>query len=248
MATIAGTPDAKASAERRFYCWMAIGLVALVFLGFAPSFYLRDVVPAYPRPNPSLPPAVILHGSLFSLWMLAFIIQTQLVAAGRRDVHMKLGKASMVLAVALIPIMYLTAVWQVARANQPPFTDPLTWTIVPLAVIVPYAVMIWNGWNHRKNSQWHKRSMLAAAILVVAGPSIGRLPIAPPTIVGFTIIFLLGLLLFVPLYLWDRRSLGHAHPATKLGFALLAVSIAIPLAVFWTGADWASIAAKLPGV
>ena len=26
----------------------------------------------------------------------------------------------------------LTAVWQVARANQPPFTDPLTWTIVPL--------------------------------------------------------------------------------------------------------------------
>jgi hypothetical protein len=48
--------------------------------------------------------------------------------------------------------------------------------------------------------------------------------------------------------LWDRRSLGHAHPATKLGFALLAVSIAIPLAVFWTGADWASIAAKLPGV
>ena len=24
--------------------------------------------------------------------------------------------------------MYLTAVWQVARANQPPFTDPLNWT------------------------------------------------------------------------------------------------------------------------
>jgi hypothetical protein len=248
MATIAGAPNAKASAERRFYCWMAIGLLALVFLGFAPSFYLRNVVPAYPRPNPTLPPAVILHGSLFSLWMLAFIVQTQLVAAGRRDIHMKLGKASMVLAVALVPVMYLVAVWQVARANQPPFTDPLTWTIVPLSVIVPYAVMIWNGWKHRKNAQWHKRSMLAAAILVVAGPSIGRLPIAPPTITGFTIIFLLGLLLFVPLYLWDKRSIGRAHPATKLGFAMQLVSIAIPLAVFWTGADWAAVAAKLPGI
>ena len=42
----------------------------------------------------------------------------------------------------MIPVMYLTAVWQVARANQPPFTDPLTWTIVPLAVIVPFAFMV----------------------------------------------------------------------------------------------------------
>jgi len=38
------------------------------------------------------------------------------------------------------------------------------------------------------------------------------------------------------------------HPATWLGFALFAISIFIPLAVFWTGADWASIAARLPGV
>jgi cytochrome bd-type quinol oxidase subunit 2 len=227
---------------------MALFLVALVFLGFAPSFYLRDVVPAYPRPNPTLPWWVLLHGGLFTLWMLLLIAQTQLVAAGRRDVHKKLGKASMILAIALIPVMYLTAVWAVGRANQPPFTDSLTWTIVPLAVIIPIAVMILNGWKHRKNAQWHKRSMLAAAILIAAGPSIGRLPIAPPTTLGFTITFLLGLLLFVPLFLWDRRSLGHIHPATKLGFSMLLVSIALPLFVFWTGADWASIAARLPGV
>ena len=248
MATIASNPVDRASAERKFYSRMAIGLVVLVFLGFAPSFYLKDIVPAYPRPNPTLPPAVLVHGGLFTLWMLLLVVQTQLVTAGRRDLHMTLGKAGMLLALALIPVMYLVSVGQVARANQPPFTDPLTWTIVPLAVIIPYAVMVWNGWTHRKNAQWHKRSMLAAAILVVAGPSIGRLPIAPPTIIGFTIIFLLGLLLFLPLYLWDRRSQGRIHPATKLGFAMLLVSIAIPLFVFWTGVDWASVAARLPGV
>jgi hypothetical protein len=248
MATIANNPIDRASAERKFYSRMAIALVVLVFLGFAPSFYLKDIVLAYPRPNPSLTPFVMLHGSLFTLWMLLFIVQTQLVAAGRRDVHMKLGKASMVLALVLIPIMYLTAVWQVARANQPPFTDPLTWTIIPLAGIIPYSVMIWNGWKHRKNAQWHKRAMLSAAILVVAGPSIGRLPIVPPTLVGFTIILLLELVLFVPLCLWDRRSQGQVHPATKLGFAMAVVTIALPLFVFWTGADWASVAARLPGV
>lgn len=248
VASIANNPVARASAERRFYSRMAIGLMVLVFVAFAPSFYLKDIVPSYPRPNPSLPPSVLLHGGLFTLWMLLFIVQTQLVSAGRRDLHMKLGKASMVLAVALVPVMYLATVWQVARANQPPFTDPLTWTILPLAGIIPYAVMIWNGWAHRKNAQWHKRSMLGAAILVVAGPTIGRLPIAPPTLVGMTILLLLGLLLFVPLYLWDKRSQGQLHPATRLGVAMLLVTIAIPLAVFWTGADWASIAAQLPGV
>ena len=247
MASIANNPVGKQAAERRFYSWMAIGLVALVFLGFAPSFYLRDIVPAYPRPNPTLPPSVLLHGGLFTLWMLLVVAQTQLVAAGRRDLHMKLGVATLLVALAMIPAMYLIAVWGVAR-GAPPFTDPLTWTIVPLAVILPFAVLIWNGWTHRRNSQWHKRSMMAAAILVVAGPAIGRLPIAPPTLIGFTIKFLLGLLLFLPLYLWDRRSIGRAHPATKLGFAMLLVSIAVPLFVFWTGADFAAIAARLPGV
>lgn len=248
MATVANNPVTRASAERKFYSRMAIALVALVFLGFAPSFYLRDMVPAYPRPNPTLTPFVILHGSLFTLWMLLVIAQTQLVAAGRRDLHMALGKVTMVLAIALIPVMYLTAVWQVARANQPPVTDPLTWTVIPLAGIIPFSVLIWNGWKHRKNAQWHKRSMLCAAILIVAGPSIGRLPLAPPTIGGFTFLLLLELLLFVPLIIWDRRSQGHLHPATKLGFAMAVVTIALPIFVFWTGADWASIARHLPGV
>lgn len=248
MATIAGVPADQLSAERKFYCRMALLLMAVVFLGFAPSFYLRNVVPAYPRPNPTLTPWVLLHGGLFTLWMLAFVAQTQLVAAGRRDIHMKLGAATLVLAVAIVPMMYLTSVWQVARANQPPFTDPLTWTIVPLAVILPYAFTVWMGWRKRREAQWHKRLMLSAAIMVVMGPAIGRLPIAPPTLGGFTFQFLLGLVLFVPLFLWDRRSIGQVHPATRLGFSLGLIAIVLPLIVFWTGADWASVAARLPGV
>ena len=247
MATVASPAVDAQARERRFYSRMAIALVVLVFLGFAPSFYLRGYV-SLPRPNPTLPPSVMLHGLVFTAWMLVLIAQTQLVKAGRRDVHMKLGVVGLTLALLMIPVMYLASVWQVARANQPPFTDPLTWTIVPLAVIIPFAIMIWNGWKHRLNAQWHKRSMLGAAILVVAGPAIARLPIAPPTVAGFTFAFLLGYLLFVPLVLWDRRTQGQVHPATWLGLAMLTVSVAIPLAVFWTGADWASVAARLPGV
>lgn len=248
MATITSASGNRVSAERRFYSRMALFLILLVFLGFAPSFYLRGVVPSYPRPNPTLPLSVLLHGGLFTLWMLLVVAQTQLVAAGRRDMHMKLGALTVLIALALIPVMYLATVWQVARANQPPFTDPLTWSIIPLAVIAPFAFLIWQGWAHRRNSQRHKRLMLSAAILIAAGPAIGRLPLAPPTLGGFTFQMILGLALFVPLFLWDRRSQGRVHPATWLGFTMGALSVFVPLAVFWTGADWASIAARLPGV
>jgi hypothetical protein len=148
----------------------------------------------------------------------------------------------------MVPVMYLTAVWQVARANQPPFTDPLTWTIVPLAVIIPFAVLVWNGWSKRRDVQFHKRMMLSAAIIVVMGPAIGRLPIAPPTLIGSTIQLLLGLTLFVPLFLWDRKSLGHVHPATRFGFSMAAIAVAVPLTVFWFNLPWAKVAAHLSGV
>jgi FtsH-binding integral membrane protein len=248
MATIVATPADRKTSERKFYTRMALFLVFLVLLGFGPSFYLKGIVPSYPRPNPSLPPTVILHGTVFTIWMALIVAQTQLIAARKHEVHMRLGKAGMLFAILMIPVMYLTSVWQVARANQPPFTDPLTWTIVPLATIIPFAILVLNGWSHRRDAQFHKRVMLSAAILIVMGPTIGRLPLAPPTRSGFTILILLGFLLFVPLIVRDRRTLGHIHPATRLGISMAALWVVCPLAVFWLNLPWARVAAHLPGI
>ncbi|HET8750660.1 MAG TPA: hypothetical protein VFM42_07950 [Sphingomicrobium sp.] len=248
MATVAASPADRKASERKFYTRMALFLVFIVLLGFGPSFYLRGIVPPYPRPNPTLPPFVILHGSIFTLWMALIVAQTQLIAARKHEIHMLLGKAGVLLAVLMIPVMYLAAVWEVARANQAPFTDPLTWTIVPLATIIPFAVLVWNGWRKRREIQTHKRLMLSAAILVVMGPAIGRLPIAPPSVVGFTIQMLIGFLLFLPLILWDRKTVGHVHPATKFGIGMAALWVVFPLSVFWLDLPWASVAAHLPGV
>jgi hypothetical protein len=248
VATIVASPADRKASERKFYTRMALFLVFLVLLGFGPSFYLRGIVPPYPRPNPTLPPTVLLHGSVFTLWMALIVTQTQLISAKKHAVHMQLGKTGMILAILMIPIMYLTAVWQVARANQPPFTDPLTWTIVPLAVIIPFAILIWNGWQHRRDSPFHKRMMLSAAMIVVMGPSIGRLPLGPPLLIVMSIQLLLGLALFIPLFVHDRRQLGGVHPATKLGFSMAAISVAVPLSVFWLNLPWAKVAAHLPGV
>jgi hypothetical protein len=248
MATVVASGSDRKSSERKFYSRMALFLVFLVLLGFGPSFYLRGIVPPYPRPNPTLPPTVILHGTVFSIWMLLIVAQTQLISARKHAVHMQLGKLGMLFAILMIPVMYLTAVWQVARANQPPFTDPLTWTIVPLATIIPFAFVVRRGWENRRDVQTHKRLMLSAAIMVMMGPAIGRLPIAPPVLIGMSIQLLLGLALFIPLVVHDRKLHGAVHPATKFGFTMAAISVAIPLAVFWLNLPWAKVAAHLPGV
>lgn len=248
MATIVEPVADRKASERKFYSRMAIFLVVVVFLGFAPSFYLKGIVPPYPRPNPTLPASVIFHGLMFTLWMGLLIVQTQLVATRRTETHMNLGKAAMLLAIALIPVMYLTGVWQVARQNQPPFTDALTWTAIPLAVIPAFAFLIYEAWRRRRQAQWHKRLMLSASILFVAGPGFTRIPLAPPTFWGFAIQLLVGILvLFAPLFVWDRRTQGGIHPATWTGLMASLAAAIVPLALIYTN-SWAGIAAKLPGV
>jgi hypothetical protein len=248
MATIVAPPADRKASERKFYSRMALFLVFVVFLGFAPSFYLRGIVPSYPRPNPTLPPAVVFHGLMFTLWMALLVIQTQLISTRRTETHMKLGKVALLIAIALLPVMYLTAVWAVARESHPPFTDGLNWTAIPLAVIPAFAFLIYEAWRRRRESQWHKRLMLGASILFVAGPGFSRIPLAPPSFWGFTIQLLAGTaLLYAPLFIWDRRTQGKVHPATWTGYAVATAAEIVPLTLIYTH-SWAAIASKLPGV
>ena len=248
MATIVEPAGDRKAAERKFYSRMAILLVVVVFIGFAPSFYLKGIVPPYPRPNPTLPPAVLFHGLMFTLWMALLVVQTQLISTRRTETHMKLGKAAMLLAIALIPVMYVTAVWAVPRHSHPPFTDDLNWTAIPLAVIPAFAFLVYEAWRRRKQSQWHKRLMLGATIIFAAGPGFSRIPLAPPSFWGFTAQLLIGTaLLFTPLFLWDRRTQGRIHPATWTGYAAATAAAVVPLALIYTQ-SWAGIAEKLPGV
>ena len=118
-------------AERRFYLSMGLATLAVVVIGFTPSFYLRGVVPAY-EPFLPLTPLVVLHGSLFSAWILFFLSQVSLVSAGRLDLHRRLGAVGALLAGAMIFVGIFTGLHGAIRHSGPPIVPPLSWLAVPL--------------------------------------------------------------------------------------------------------------------
>ena len=54
--------------ERLFFGGMGLMVLALVFAGFAPSFFLRGIVEPYSPLRP-IGPLVVLHGLAFIAWL-----------------------------------------------------------------------------------------------------------------------------------------------------------------------------------
>jgi hypothetical protein len=230
--------------ERRFYGRMAIFMAVIVFVGFAPSFYMRGLIP-FPRPNPTMTPLLWAHGLIFSSWIGLFYTQARLVAADRRDIHMKLGMAGFGLALLMIVMMVAVSLGQIARANQPPFVDPISWTAVPLVSIPAFVMIVALGWQHRRSAQVHKRFMLLSGLMMLE-PAIGRMIVFPPNMIGQYASSVVALATVIPLILWDRRTLGHIHWATQLGAFAMAASLVVRYLV-WQTAGWHGFVHSIAG-
>lgn len=232
----------RSARERQFYGRMTIAMMVVVFIGFAPSFYLRGLVHV-PRPNSPMTIVLWAHGLVFTVWMLLFWWQTRLIAAGNRQTHMKLGLGGFVLAIVMLVLMFETAIQQIARATQPPFVDPLSWTAVPLSTIPQFVVFLWFGWQHRRDAQAHKRAMLILALLMME-PAIGRFPIFQPSFIGQYAAAFIAWAMIVPLVIWDRRSRGELHWVTLLGLFVTSAVLLLRFSI-WTTVGWHAFVATL---
>ena len=75
----------------RFFLALAVLMLAVVAVGFGPSLYLRRALGTVDRFGPSLPPHLLAHGAVLTVWYVLFVVQALLVRTGRRDVHRRLG-------------------------------------------------------------------------------------------------------------------------------------------------------------
>lgn len=146
-----------------FFPGVAWLMLVTVFVGFAPSYYLAGVLRA---PLPSL--AIHVHAVVFSCWILLLIAQTSLTAAGRVDVHRRLGIAGFILASSMLIVGVWAATDQLARVSH--VRDPLGFYIFPLANIAAFAVLIVFACRARFDSAAHKRLIVVASTALMSAP------------------------------------------------------------------------------
>lgn len=141
---------------------MAVLILASVFAGFARTYYLAGLFHAPPLPNL----IVHIHGLVFTCWVLLFITQTSLVAAGRVDLHKRLGIYMFWLALLMVILGVITATDQLYRFATPAsdLTETRGFYAVPLGGIVVFAPLVFFAYRERFHPAAHKRLMLIATI------------------------------------------------------------------------------------
>lgn len=244
MVTAAASRPALRSAagayDRVFYSTMAIAMALTVFVGFAPTYYLR-LFGDEPMVNfGGLPftPLVHLHGVLFTGFVVLFIAQTALVASHRVAVHRRLGIAGGLLAAAMVVVGTATAIRGAARGAGPPGIDPLVSMAIPLFSMLRFPAFVAAALLLRRNKEAHKRLMLLAYISLMSA-AVLRLPgVEPLGTLGFDGLSFLFLLAGV---IYDLVTRRRVHAAYIWGGALLVASV--PLRLMASGTEtWRAFA------
>jgi len=170
---------------RWFYVGMGLAVIGVIGTGFGPSFYVR------PATMPALAARVVVHGLLFSSWVVLFLVQATLVAAGKSQLHRRLGVAVSGLAAIMVVTAPPMAIG-LARRGLPP-GEPLEFLLVILTDLFLFGVFVAAGIYNRRRSETHKRLMLLAMVSMLP-PSISRWPIAvkypAPVIMSVMLLFL----------------------------------------------------------
>ena len=230
----------QAPADRRFFMSMAVAIAAIVFAGFAPTFYLR---PAFQ--SDSLPPVFAIHGTVFTAWIVLLVVQTALISARRTAVHRKLGVVGGGLAVLMLIVGYMAAVTAARRGfSTPGLPPPLVFFAVPLLDMVVFPLLVGAALYYRRTPAAHKRLMLLSTIAILPA-AVARLPGVLPY--GPLMFFGLTNILVAAMLVYDWITLGRVHPATIWGSLLFILSQPLRIAISGTDA-WLKVAHWLTGV
>ena len=224
--------------ERVFYSSMAILLCVCVFIGFSPTYFQAGMMRA-PLPSPVLH----VHGAVFTLWMLLFVVQVAFISARRVKWHRSFGTVAFCLPPIMIVLGVIAAIDALHRGVKIGPHDPFVSVAIPLLGITGFTVVIYASWRARRRPDAHKRLILIATIGLVAA-AFGRFPWdrigLPPAAGAVTGVGSLLLILIV----YELISIRRIHRSTMWAAPLVFLSIALAVPIGMTPV-WHAFAALL---
>ncbi|TAM82477.1 MAG: hypothetical protein EPN47_07370 [Acidobacteria bacterium] len=161
--------------ERLFYLIAGLAMIIGVAAGFH-MFYLHGRNDAGEPVTQQIAPLVYVHAAFMTCWMVLFLLQCGLVMKGNRRLHMRVGKAAVVLYAVIIPIGVITALLQIRYADPgsfPPF-GPYRFLTLPLAEIANFTFFVGVAFLFRRRPEVHRPFMMMGT-LSVAEAGMGRI-------------------------------------------------------------------------
>jgi hypothetical protein len=225
-------------ARYRFHAAAVTALAAVLFAGFAKTFYFRIFLD-----SPPLAQAAQLHGIIATVWVALHYTQARLVAAHRVDLHRRLGIFGAFVAALLAVQAISMAIDNAAAGHGPAGRDPLQFLSVPIGTTTMFTLFVGSALALRRQREWHKRLMLLATMTLLV-PAMGRLDAQVMQPLGLPRLVLAPAVTFAFVaWAWvnDWRRIGRVHPAYIVGGIALLVSIPLRRAIGFTDA-WLPIA------
>jgi hypothetical protein len=235
QAAIATSPvTSSARRHRAFFPAMSSLLIVFVFLGFAPTYYLRPVaagpIPAY----------LHVHGAAMTVWFLLLLVQTALIATRRRAVHRRLGIVGAGVALVIVVLNPLVVAWSVPHLLADNKSTELTALIVVADLLLIGVFLVLGGLaiRWRRYPETHSRMLLLAS-LAVSGPALGRLSL---NLAGTPLPGIIGLMVLpLMVVVHDRVMMKRVHPVSAWGTAAIVGSLVVSIAIANTAAGGAIV-------
>ncbi len=218
-----------------FFTGMSIVMLATVFAGFAPTYFLAGMTQAH-----LASPIVHVHGAAFTAWVVLLIVQSVLVASHKIKVHQWLGFGMFALGALMVVLGVLTATDSMVRHIPRNAIASEEFYMVSLSEMMIFAVLLVFAYRARRHAAEHKR-LIYVATSALMGAAIFRLPMswvhARLPVVDLLVYCFFAIL--VAYDLWSTRKVNKATLWSSV-FVVLVEEARMPLAT--TGA-WHAFAA-----
>lgn len=202
-------------ADQPFFTHLALALAAFIVVGFA-QWSLRGYVSIG-----STPWWVHAHGAFMIVWLAILVAQNVLAGRGDFQQHRRLGWAAMIVVAGTGIFGSFAGVQALALHRVPPFfTNAYFLALTQVEIALFVTTVAW-AVARRRQTQWHRRLMLGATVLLME-PALGRL--LPMPLLGGMGEWMVLAIQLVPLAMMARHDgakLAAIHPATLSAAAIV---------------------------
>jgi len=225
--------------DQLFFSGMALLILGIVVVGFAPTFYMRPLFPDRPAPAERF---FYVKGVIFSAWFLLLPVQCGLIASRRVVLHRTLGIAGAGIAVLVV----ISGIWGalIAAGRAGGFVavsvPPLMFLVEPFFDMMTFASLVGLALIWRRDAASHKRLMLLGSLAMVDAAA-ARWPFVPALHPIWGPVAMVAILVLA-LATYDLSTRGRPHPVTLWAGGALILSFPLRFLI-GASATWQHVAA-----